>query len=46
VPRVKRRILDLDLAAAQRRTQMIMDETDPMRIQLLLDDFNQLSCPA
>ena len=46
VPRVKRRILDLDLAAAQQRTQMIMDETDPMRIQLLLDDFNQITCPA
>lgn len=46
IPRVKRRILDLDLTTAQRRTQMIMDETDPMRIQLLLDDFNQIGCPA
>ena len=26
--------------AAQRRTQLIMDETDPLRIQVLLDDFN------
>ena len=40
IPRVKRRILDLDLLAAQRRTQMIMDETDPIRIQVLLEDFN------
>jgi len=40
ISRVKRRILGLDLLAAQRRTQLIMDETDPLRIQLLLDDFN------
>ena len=40
IARVKRRILDLDLLAAQRRTQLIMDETDPLRIQVLLDDFN------
>lgn len=40
IARVKRRILDLDVLAAQRRTQMIMDETDPQRIQVLLDDFN------
>jgi hypothetical protein len=39
ISRVKRRILDLDLLAAQRRTQLIMDETDPLRIQALLDDF-------
>lgn len=40
ISRVKRRIIDLDLLAAQRRTQLIMDETDPVRIELLLDDFN------
>ena len=40
ISRVKRRIIDLDLLAAQRRTQLIMDETDPVRIQVLLDDFN------
>ena len=40
IARVKRRILGLDLLAAQRRTQLIMDETDPLRIQVLLDDFN------
>ncbi|MBK8174185.1 MAG: phosphoenolpyruvate--protein phosphotransferase [Rhodospirillales bacterium] len=44
IPRVKRRILDLDLLAAQRRVQMIMDETDPLRIRLLLDEFaNQMA---
>lgn len=40
ISRVKRRILDLDLVAAQRRTALIMDETDPQRIQALLEDFN------
>lgn len=40
IARVKRRILDLDLLAAQRRTQLIMDETDPLRIQMLLEEFN------
>jgi phosphoenolpyruvate-protein phosphotransferase (PTS system enzyme I) len=40
IARVKRRIIELDLLAAQRRTQMIMDETDPARIQPLLDEFN------
>ena len=41
ISRVKRRIIELDLLAAQRRTQLIMDETDPVRIQILLDDFNK-----
>lgn len=41
IPRVKRRILEMDLGAAQRRTQQIMDEIDPVRIQLLLEDFAQ-----
>lgn len=40
IPRVKRRIIELDMLAAQRRTQLIMDETDPVRIEVLLDDFN------
>ena len=40
ISRVKRRIIELDLLAAQRRTQLIMDETDPVRIEVLLDDFN------
>ena len=40
IPRVKRRILGIDLAKAERRARMIMDETDTMRIQILVDDFN------
>lgn len=40
IPRVKRRILAIDLAKAERRARMIMDETDTMRIQILVDDFN------
>jgi phosphotransferase system enzyme I (PtsI) len=40
IPRVKRRILDLDLSSAQRRTEMIMSETDPLRVQLILEEFN------
>jgi len=40
IPRVKRRILDVDMLSAERRARLIMDETDPMRIQFLLDEFN------
>lgn len=40
IPRVKRRILDVDILSAERRARLIMDETDPMRIQFLLDDYN------
>jgi phosphotransferase system enzyme I (PtsI) len=40
IPRVKHRILELDLAAAERRARMIMAETDVVRIQILLDEFN------
>lgn len=40
IPRVKKRILELNLASADRRARMVMDETDLMRIQLLLDEFN------
>jgi phosphotransferase system enzyme I (PtsI) len=40
IPRVKRRILDLDLSRAEQRARVIMDETDVDRIQILLDDFN------
>ncbi len=42
IPRVKRRIRHLDLAAANRRTRVIMDQIDPARIAALLDDFNAL----
>jgi phosphotransferase system enzyme I (PtsI) len=40
IPRVKRRILELDLISAERRARRIMQETDPMRIQILLDEYN------
>jgi phosphotransferase system enzyme I (PtsI) len=40
IPKVKRRILEIDLAAAERRARMIMEETDALRIQILLDEFN------
>ncbi len=40
LPKVKRRILDLDLIAATRRARVIMDQSDGRRISHLLDDFN------
>jgi phosphotransferase system enzyme I (PtsI) len=40
IPQVKQRILDIDLVTANRRTQLIMDQTDATRIQSLLDEFN------
>jgi phosphotransferase system enzyme I (PtsI) len=40
LPRVKNRILGLDMQAATRRAQMIMDQYDSDRITELLDDFN------
>lgn len=40
IPRVKRRILDIDLLAATRRARVIMDQSDGRRIAQLLDDFN------
>lgn len=40
IPKVKRRILEIDLAGAERRARMIMEETDALRIQILLDEFN------
>ncbi len=36
IPAVKRQILDLDLVAATHRAQLIMEQTDPVRIQALL----------
>ena len=42
IPEVKRRILEIDLVTANRRTQLIMDQTDATRIQSLLDEFNAL----
>jgi len=41
--RVKRRIRELDLQAAQRRASAIMDQMDDGRIASLVDDFNALA---
>lgn len=41
IPRVKERIRQLDLVAADRRARLIMDQVDPARIKTLLDDFNR-----
>ncbi|MGH6947155.1 MAG: phosphoenolpyruvate--protein phosphotransferase [Kiloniellales bacterium] len=43
LPRVKSRILSLDLQAATRRALLIMDQVDSGRIVTLLDDFNALA---
>jgi phosphotransferase system enzyme I (PtsI) len=40
IPAVKRQILDLDLVAATRRAQLIMEQTDPVRIQALLEELS------
>jgi len=41
LPRVKKRILDLTMVSASRRAQMIMEQMDPMRIQALIEEFNE-----
>ena len=43
LPRVKSRILSLDLQAANRRAAAIMDQSDSGRIAALIDDFNALA---
>ena len=43
LPRVKSRILSLDLQEATRRASVIMDQSDSGRITALLDDFNALA---
>jgi len=45
IPRVKQRIRGLDMVAATRRAQAIMDQADPGRIAQLLDDFNAMAGP-
>ncbi len=40
IPAVKRRILGLDMASAVSRANLIMRETDPNRIEALLNDIN------
>lgn len=41
LPRIKSRILKLDMQAATQRAHMIMDQFDSGRISALLDDFNE-----
>ncbi len=41
LPRVKSRILRLDMQAATQRAHAIMDQSDSGRITALLDDFNE-----
>ena len=41
--RVKQRVRALDLMASTRRAEMIMDQADSGRIEMLLDDFNALA---
>jgi phosphotransferase system enzyme I (PtsI) len=41
IPRVKNRILKMDMQAATRRAQIIMDQVDSGRIAMLIDDFNE-----
>ena len=43
LPRVKSRVLGMDLSAAVRRAGVIMDQFDSGRIAALLDDFNALA---
>jgi phosphoenolpyruvate-protein phosphotransferase (PTS system enzyme I) len=43
IPRVKRRIRNLDMIAATRRASAIMDQADTGRIAALLDDFNAMA---
>ena len=43
IPRVKQRIRDIELMAANRRAGLIMDQVDSGRIAMLLDDFNEMS---
>jgi phosphotransferase system enzyme I (PtsI) len=43
IPLVKQRIREMDLAAANHRAEVIMDQVDSGRIAMLLDDFNALA---
>lgn len=43
LPRVKRRIRQLDAVAAKRSADMIMLQSDPARIAMMIDDFNELA---
>ena len=43
LPRIKQRIRSLDIVAATRRAEAIMDQSDAGRIAALLDDFNAMA---
>jgi phosphotransferase system enzyme I (PtsI) len=43
LPRLKQRIRNLDMVAATRRAEAIMDQSDSGRITALLDDFNAMA---
>jgi len=43
LPRVKRRIRELDVGEAERRAMQVMRQHDPARIAALIDDFNGLA---
>ncbi|HTZ35421.1 MAG TPA: phosphoenolpyruvate--protein phosphotransferase [Stellaceae bacterium] len=43
LPRVKHRIRNLDMIAATRRAEALMDQSDTGRIAALLDDFNAMA---
>ncbi|HXP03684.1 MAG TPA: phosphoenolpyruvate--protein phosphotransferase [Stellaceae bacterium] len=43
LPRIKQRIRSLDIVAATRRAEAIMDQSDSGRIAALLDDFNAMA---
>ena len=43
IPRVKQRIRDMELLAAEARARVIMDQLDAGRITMLLEDFNALA---
>ncbi len=43
LPRVKQRILGLNLSEAVKRTRTIMDQSDSGMVAVLLDDFNALT---
>jgi phosphotransferase system enzyme I (PtsI) len=46
LPRLKQRIRNLDMVAATRRAEAIMDQSDSGRIAALLDDFNAMAEPG
>lgn len=39
IPKVKKRILSLDLSSAEEQTRQIMEQTDPIRMQMMIDDM-------